>query len=235
MSQVRILMVSLLVSFIGMSSAFADMGEGRSSNLLPMSSNHISAIAIGTQAPDFTLPNMNGDSRTLSEILENGPVILSFYRGGWCPICNDQLFAYQEILPEFQELGAQLIAVSPETPQNAQDTATKNDLTFDVLSDAGNEVARQYDLIWEVPEDQREGFSKWLKGATGKTLAEFNGLDNYELPIPATFVIAQNGTVAYVFRDKDYKKRAQNADIIKALENLNAHAPKQKVLWAPPE
>lgn len=197
----------------------------------PVESHHISTITIGTKAPDFTLPNANGKKRTLSELLEDGPVILSFYRGGWCPFCNDQLYAYQQILPEFEELGAQLVAITPEKPESVQDTASRNFLTFEVLSDAGNEIARAYDLIWTVPEDQRAGFSKWLKGETGKTLAEFNGIDSYELPVPATFVIAQNGTVAYVFRDEDYKQRAQNEDIIEALQNLAMHAPKPKMQW----
>lgn len=187
----------------------------------PIASGHVSEITIGATAPDFTLPNADGEEKTLSEFLENGPVILSFYRGGWCPICNDQIYAYQQILPEFQELGAQLIAVSPEKPESAQDTMSKNYVTFEVLSDDGNKVARLYDLIWMVPEEKREAFSQWLKGETGKTLAEFNGIDNYELPIPATFVIAQDGTVAYVFKEEDYTKRANNEDIIKALENLS--------------
>ncbi len=198
----------------------------------PIESDHEGAIKIGMKAPDFTLPNASGEMRSLSEMLKVGPVILSFYRGGWCPICNDQLYAYQEILPEFQDLGAQLVAVSPEKPANAQDTAVKNELTFDVLSDDGNKIARMYDLIWTVPEADREKFSEWLKGSTGQTLAEFNGIDNYELPIPATFVIAQDGVVVYVFRDEDYKKRAENEDIIKALENIAQHTPVPNPEWS---
>lgn len=189
----------------------------------PIDSGHVSSIGIGDTAPDFELPNADGEMRTLYEFLENGPVILSFYRGGWCPICNDQLYAYQQILPEFEELGARLVAISPEKPESAQDTMSKNYVSFEVLSDEGNVVARQYDLLWTVPEEKREEFSTWLKGETGKTLAEFNGVENYELPIPATFVIAQGGKVVYVFKEEDYKKRAKNEDIINALENLAEH------------
>ena len=197
----------------------------------PIETDHEGAIKVGTIAPDFTLPNADGEMRSLYEKLKVGPVILSFYRGGWCPYCNDQLYAYQQILPEFQDLGAELVAISPEKPSNAQDTAVKNELTFDVLSDENNKVARMYDLIWTVPEEKREGFSEWLKGATGQSLAEFNGVDNYELPIPATFVIAQDKTVVYVFRDEDYKQRAKNEDIIQALENIAEHTPEPKPEW----
>ncbi len=182
---------------------------------------HETSVNIGDKAPDFELPNADGKVRKLYEMLKAGPVVLSFYRGGWCPYCNDQLFAYQQILPEFQELGAELVAISPEKPRSAQDTMSKNELEFEVLSDQGNVVARAYDLIWLLPEEKREGFSGWLKKETGKTLSEFNGIDNYELPIPATYVIAQDGTIAYVFKDEDYKKRAKVEDILKALDNLH--------------
>ncbi|MGH1456801.1 MAG: peroxiredoxin-like family protein [Alphaproteobacteria bacterium] len=201
----------------------ADANIAVSGEAPPIDSGHESDIVIGSTAPDFTLPNADGEGRTLSEMLQNGPVILSFYRGGWCPYCNDQIYAYQQILPEFEELGAQLVAISPEKPESVQDTMSKNYVTFEVLSDEGNKIARNYDLLWTVPEDKREGFSTWLKGETGQTLAEFNGVDNFELPIPATFVIAQDGTVVYVFKEEDYKLRAKNEDIIKALENLADH------------
>ncbi|PCI99504.1 MAG: hypothetical protein COB14_06405 [Alphaproteobacteria bacterium] len=237
MFKIKTLMFMMVMSVAGLSApyALADDNEAMFTKMPPIDSNHISGITVGTKAPEFVLSNADGVTHTLTSILESGPVILTFYRGGWCPVCNDQLYAYQEILPEFEELGGQLVAVTPETPNSVQDTATKNAITFEVLSDAGNKVAREYDLIWEVPEDQRADFSKWLKGETGKTLAEFNGIDNYELPIPATFVIAQDGTVVYVFRDEDYKQRAKNEDIIKALENLDAHAPKSKMMWGKPE
>ncbi len=106
----------------------------------PIDSGHVSNIGMGDKALDFNLPNADGDMKSLYEFLENGPIILSFYRGGWCPVCNDQLYAYQQILPEFEELGARLVAVSPEKPESVQDTMSKNYVTFDVLSDEGNMV-----------------------------------------------------------------------------------------------
>jgi peroxiredoxin len=185
-------------------------------------------VTVDSKAPDFELPNAQGEVRKLSELLELGPVILTFYRGGWCPYCNDQLYALQQLLPEFEELGAQLVAVSPEKPESAADTVLKDGLTFEVLSDVGNVISRRYDLLWTVPEEKRAEFSEWLKQETGKTLVEFNGVDNYELPIPATFVIAQDGTVVYVFKDKDYTKRANPDDIMTALEHLAEHEPEVK-------
>lgn len=183
-------------------------------------------IGVGSKAPDFTLSNANGQSVTLSELLEEGPVVLSFYRGGWCPYCNEQLQSYQSILPQFDDLGAQLVAVSPEKPDSANDTAIKNELTFEVLSDHNNNVAREYDLIWTVPVEKQEDFSDWLKGTTGHTLGEINGVEGHELPIPATMVINQDRIITYMFKDEDYKKRADNEKIIEVLRDIESRQPR---------
>ncbi len=217
--------LALCLSFFGYATLnnlnASDDGLTNVSAAPPVETNVVSSLAVGSKAPDFILLNADGEMVALSDLLTQGPIILSFYRGGWCPYCNDQLYAYQQILPEFQDLGAELVAISPEKPESAQDTAIKNEVVFEILSDEANKVARAYDLIWRVPEDQREKFSMWLKGETGKTLAEFNGIDNYELPIPATYVIAQDGTIAYIFKDEDYKQRAKIEDILQALKNIH--------------
>lgn len=178
-------------------------------------------VKVGDKAPDFVLPNADGNERRLYDLLQNGPVILTFYRGGWCPFCSSQLYEFQANLGRYKEKGAQLVAVSPEKPESMVDTVLKNNLTFEVLSDLGNKVAREYDLIWVVPKEKREGFEKWLKSTTGMTLAEFNGVDSNELPIPATFIIAQNGDVTYMFKDEDYSRRARQSDVLAALDKLN--------------
>lgn len=179
------------------------------------------SLSVGQKAPDFTLTETYGQDISLYKQLEKGAVVLSFYRGGWCPICNIQLHAYQQRLHEIEELGAQLIAVSPEMPSYAEITMVKHQLTFKVLSDEGNKIARKYGIIWEVPEDEREAFSVWLKeNNNGKTLKDFNHQDSYELPVPATFVIAQDGTAIYAFKDVDYSQRADIEDILTALRTL---------------
>ncbi len=180
---------------------------------------HRYSINLGDKAPDFTLPNAHGEEKSLSDFLKDGPVILSFYRGGWCPICNEQLQTYQQDLQSFKDLGAQLVAISPEKPESAQDTATRHSLQFEVLSDKGNEVARLYDVVWSVPEDSREQFDQWLVDTYGKALVDFNGLDSYELPIPATFIIRPDGKIAFLFRDQNAQNRVKNTDLVTALKN----------------
>src|SRR5260370_37670338 len=110
------------------------------------------ALKVGERAPDFTLPNALGGPVTLSRLLEQAPAVVTFYRGEWCPYCNLQLRAYQAILPRIRQLGAPLVAVSPQTSDNSLTTAQKKGLTFPVLSDAGNKVARRYGLAFSLSQ-----------------------------------------------------------------------------------
>lgn len=170
-----------------------------------------SGLHEGASAPDFTLPNVYGRPMTLSRLLAEGPVVLTFYRGEWCPYCNLQLLAFQAILSQIRELGATLIAVSPQTPDNSLTTAEKKGLTFPVLSDSGNQVARSYRLVFSLSETLR---------AINANLPAYNGDDSWELPMPGTFVISPNGTVRLAFVDADWTKRLEPAAILEALRRL---------------
>ena len=173
------------------------------------------AINIGDKAPEFSLPNVRGGDLRLSEALRQGPVVLSFYRGGWCPLCNLEFRALQERLPEMKTLGATLIGVSPETPDNSLSTIEKHQLQFNVLSDVGNVLSRQYGLLMTVYEEMRPLYLEW-----GIDLPASNGDDSYELPVPATYVIGTDGIVRAAHVDKDYTKRMEPADIVAALRAI---------------
>jgi peroxiredoxin len=171
----------------------------------------------GEAAPDFDLPDARGGRVTLSSLLSSGPVVVSFYRGGWCPYCNLELRALQRVLPELKQLGATLVAISPQTPDKSLSTAEKNDLAFPVLSDAGSNTARAFGIAFDLAEELRPIYAKF-----GHALPDKNGDDSWVLPIPATFVIAQNGTIAFAYVDIDYRSRIEPSDIIAALETLAA-------------
>lgn len=173
-----------------------------------------SAMKVGDKAPGFTLPNHAGEPVSLADLLKDGPVVLTWYRGGWCPYCNIQLQAYQEAMPEWEKHGAQLVAVSPETPDNAEDTVDKGELRFTVLSDAGNEVARKYGVVYTLPQVVLDQFDGRID------LAKYNGDDKNELPLAVTYVIDTDGVIRYAFLDKDYRKRAEPAAITEALGAL---------------
>ena len=170
----------------------------------------------GAKAPDFALPDASGAEVRLSEILAEGPVVLTWYRGGWCPYCNIQLAAYQKILPQIEELGAKLVAVSPELPDKSLSTAEKGGLRFSVLSDVNLVVARDYGLVFELTPEVEALYGEILD------IKEFHGAEaaTNELPLAATYGIAKDGTVAWAFLDADYTKRAEPRDIIDALDGL---------------
>lgn len=176
----------------------------------------------GDAAMDFTLTDDKGRKVTLSEEWKKGPVILSFYRGGWCPVCNAQLHAFQKALPQFQDYGAQLIAVSEEKPGKDEASAAAEYLTFRVLSDESRQTIKNYGLLWEVPEEKREQFAGWLQEAHG-TVLEKKGEEDHTLAMPATFIISRDGKIAHVFKDEDPAKRVSSDEILSALKALGAH------------
>jgi peroxiredoxin len=170
---------------------------------------------VDDSAPDFNLPNAAGGFGILTNYLKQGPVVLSFYRGGWCPFCNLEFRMLHACLPQIRSTGATLVAISPELPAVTTATVEKNDLQFDVLSDTGNHVARRYGLIMQVDHELRPLYLKW-----GFDIPAANGDDSYELPVPATYVIDTGGIIRAAYINKDYTSRMEAVDIIKALKNL---------------
>lgn len=174
-----------------------------------------SSLGVGAKVPDFTLPDATGTKVSLSSLLSKGPVVLAFYRGGWCPYCSTELRALQAKLPEITAAGATLVAVSPQTPDSSLSTAEKLELAFPVLSDEGNRVADSFGIVFTLPEALREVYAGF-----GLDLPAANGDDTFRLPIPATYVLRDDGTVAWRFADADYTKRAEPDDVLAALAAL---------------
>lgn len=172
------------------------------------------ALKVGAKAPEFTLPDAKGESVALATLLSKGPVVVTWYRGAWCPYCNIQLREYQKAMPELTALGANLVAISPQTPDNSLTTQQKNELSFNVLSDKANAVAKQYGIAYTLPPEIAASFKGKLD------LAKFNGDESNELPLSATYIIGTDGVIRYAFVDADYRNRAEPADIIAALRTL---------------
>ncbi|EFM11094.1 alkyl hydroperoxide reductase/ Thiol specific antioxidant/ Mal allergen [Paenibacillus curdlanolyticus YK9] len=170
----------------------------------------------GSKAVDFTLNYANGSAIDLFEQLAKGPVVLTFYRGGWCPFCNIQLRAYQNILPEIEALNGQLIAISPQNPTNSLAQQTKESIQFPVLSDKDGAVAASYNVLFQVPSYLQEVMSSKLK----LNLGEYNGTDRWILPIPSTFVIDQSGIIRWANVNPDFMRRSEPQDIISQLKLL---------------
>ncbi|MEU9102709.1 peroxiredoxin-like family protein [Streptomyces sp. NPDC048361] len=177
------------------------------------------ALAPGAQAPDFTLPTATGTTVTLSELLTRGPVVLTFYRGAWCPYCNITLRALQQHHDAITDRGAHLVAVSPQIPDASLSLTEKHALAFDVLSDVGSAVATSYGLAFDLPVDLAAVYDK-----LGFDLQHVNGGHARTLPLPATYVIDPTGTIIWAFVNSDYTTRAEPTDILAALQHAASPA-----------
>ncbi|HLO50420.1 MAG TPA: redoxin domain-containing protein [Kamptonema sp.] len=173
------------------------------------------ALRIDDKAPDFVLPGTSGKQIALSEQLKKGAVILSFYFGSWCPYCSLELRAYQGLLPKIKALGASVLAISPQTLDASQKTALNNALSFDLLSDVGCQVAYDYGVVFEISDPL-----KLLYTELGHALPDYNGTEDWLLPVPATFIIDRHRHIALAHIDVDYSKRYEPADAIAILLSL---------------
>ena len=186
-----------------------------------MSQNYRSAkeakgLEPGTQVPMFNATDMQGNAFSLQEALEQGPVVLIFYRGHWCPVCNRHLKTLQDSLDVIQKYGATLIAVSPEQAPLLGKTAEKTGVQFTLLYDENYRIAEAFDVQFRPDSMQRILYNT----ALGANLKEAHSDDSQQLPIPATYVIGQNGIISWRQFDPDYKKRSSVKDILGALEKL---------------
>ena len=177
------------------------------------------ALKAGDKAPDFTLPDPNARAVSSAALLADGPLIVSFYRGVWCPYCNLDLQALQEALPKFREFGANVVAISPQTASNSRKSVRTNGLEFPILSDARNNVAAAFGLRFTLPHYLIDLY-KQLKN----DLPAFNGDDSWTLPMPARYVIARDGTIVYAEVNPDYTLRPEPSDMIPALRTAKLAA-----------
>lgn len=176
------------------------------------------AVQVGQKAPDFELKNAKGETVKLSTLLAGGPVVLTWYRGGWCPYCNITLASLQKALPDIQAAGAQLVALTPELPDKSLTTAEKNGLEFQVLTDLNNETAKRYRVAFELTPEVAKRYKQHFD------LLEYNGAaaGDTTLPLAATYIIDRDGVVRYAFLDADYRKRAEPSEIVAFLQKMSA-------------
>lgn len=172
-------------------------------------------LSVGDQVPLFQLPNAVKKIIVLQDLLTTGPVVITFYRGNWCPYCNVVLNAYQRILPDIKALGANLIAISSQNPDSSLDMQEKHNLEFEVLSDKDNKVAKQFTTIIKNSIEAVEEAQK-----LGVDFYSFYDDKSREIPVPAVFVIDTNGTISYAKSEGgDYRLRVEPAEILNALKN----------------
>jgi len=171
----------------------------------------------GDTLPEFTLPNQLNSPLSLSQLRANGPVLIVFYRGGWCPYCNLELRAYQAALDRINAAGAMLVAITPELADESLNTIEKNELGFQVLTDENASYARQLGLVHTLPEELRPIYDGF-----GIDLQKHNGKGQFDLPLPATYIVDTDGIIVKAFVDVDYTQRMEPEQAIVALEAMMA-------------
>ena len=169
-------------------------------------------LNVGDMAPDFTAKNQSNKDVNLKELLKSGSVVLLFYRGEWCPFCNQQLQALQDSMGLITAKGAHIIAVSPEKGENIAKTIKKTKATFNVVSDDNSKILNAYKVAFELDENTTEKYKGY-----GVNLIERNGSNGNNLPVPAVYVINKDGKIAYRYFDENYRKRASVQEILKNL------------------
>lgn len=174
------------------------------------------AIKVGTELSDFTLTDATGNEVSLSSLTGDGPAVLTWYRGAWCPFCNMALHTYQEeLVPRLSEFGATMAAITPQTPDASLTTVEKHGLSFPVLTDVGSKVAREVGIAFQPPADVLGA-----QQALGLDIREGNADSSPEIPMPAVLVVDRERIVRFVDVQADYTRRTEVADIVAALQAL---------------
>jgi peroxiredoxin len=176
------------------------------------------AAQAGEQAPAFQLRDGHGRAFSSREALRRGPIVVVFYRGRWCPYCNLDLRAIEVVSHDIRSLGASLVAVSQQTPDNSLETQRRNELSFASLVDAGGKVAHAFGLRWKVSDELRA-----VEEDCGMDLAAFNSDPSWTLPMPARYVVAPDGMIEYADISVDYTRRGDPSELIPVLAHLAAH------------
>lgn len=173
------------------------------------------AVKAGETAPDFTLTDQDGNAVTLKDLLAKGPLVLSFYRGVWCPYCNIELKALEEAVGDIRARGASLVAVSMQGAADSRKSQRDNKLSFPILTDKSGELANRFGLRWTL-QDYVVEYHKMF----GVELPKIHGDGQWNLPMPARYVIAQDGTIAYAEVNPDYTRRPEPGDLFPVLDRL---------------
>jgi peroxiredoxin len=173
------------------------------------------ALGAGDKLPDFELRNQHGETKRIYSYLEQCPLVLNIYRGGWCPYCNLEMKTLIDVLPEIKARGAQMVGLSPETPAKAAETGGKNGADFDILSDVGNHISEKMGLVFELSESLRPLYKQF-----GIDIPAYNGDETFKLPLPATYIVRKDGMIAYGFAKADYTLRMEPAQVLAQLDAL---------------
>ena len=169
-------------------------------------------LPVGARAPEFTLPDFSGKMVSSSDLLSLGPLIISFFRGRWCPYCVTELEAWRALYPELRERGVLMVAISPQTVRQSDFTAGQHAIPFPILHDSRCDVAEQFDLVYSVPPFHQNYYRSILVN-----VPFVNGDESWRLPLPATYAVSQSGTILFAEAYADFRVRPEPTEVLSAL------------------
>ncbi len=175
----------------------------------------------GAHAPSFTLRNQHGDLVSSVDLLEKGPLVASFTRGGWCPFCAEEANAYEEIYDHFLQAGAQIVFLTPQALSGIEEWTQKTPFRFNVLRDEGNHVGEAFGVVYTFPDNLRQLYET----AFSKNIPEINDAEGWKLPVPACFVLDQRGTIRYAEADPNYRMRPEPKETLDHVQALISAKP----------
>ena len=201
----------VLSLMIGMSS-FA------SKEIMKDATKKLKASGIEKKAVNFgmTVPSFKIAGKDIKEFYKNGPIVLKFYRGGWCPYCMTELKDYESLLSDFKSAGCQVVGIVPDLDKEIKKTKKKHNLSFDIYRDADNSIAKKFGLAFKLDKRLLPIYQKY-----GINLETYQGNQSNELPMPGTYIVDQKGKIKYAFLDADYTKRAPAKDVLNECRKLN--------------
>jgi peroxiredoxin len=177
------------------------------------------SLKVGDIAPTFSLKTAEGQIVSSTEMLESGPLVVTFYRGVWCPYCNIDLQAIEEVADQIRSLGAHLVSISMQTAANSLKSQRQNKLSYPILVDKGGKAADGFGIRFRLQDELIDAYKGF-----NTDLPVINGEPSWTLPMPARYVIAQDGTIAYAEVSPDYTLRPDPSDIVEALQRLKSFA-----------
>lgn len=172
------------------------------------------ALGVGDKVPDVSV-SLDGKQVPLSKIYGVGPVVLKFYRGGWCPYCMLELKHYETANKDFRAAGSQIIALAPDTAAEIRKTKTQNSLSYDIVGDDHQAIARKFGLVYKVDDKIVQSLK-----SRGIDLSVYQGHNDLELAIPATYVVGKDGRVEFAYVEADYRLRAEPSVVLKAVQSV---------------
>src|SRR5512133_838263 len=212
-SNLRYLFLFLIVAVLFKFTSYAQEINYPKFGMETSGSNIPVGLKVGDKAPDFTGYDQTGKQVELKKLLTQGPIILFFYRGKWCPVCSRYLNNYQDSLKVLTDQGFNVVAITPESIENVEQTVKLHSLTFTVIYDCQEKIMKDYDVMFSVTKEYQD---KILSGLS-IDIAKNNGRDAARLPVPATYIINRDGIIVAVQFDPDYKNRASVKWMLKNL------------------